>query len=228
MADVVRFRGSEIERLIITELDAEGRYLAGGFQWITCCDIDSVEVENDQDDRERYVVPNANRTCRVATNRQAILYGKIVRIGFVGDSPFANMLLLGADPNFDGDGDIIGNGEEDYVCKYVSVEIVLKGLGDECVAAAGGRAWKIYPKVGQWGITQAANVTNSNEVGVTVFEGVGVKNPNYNDVDARWLESPAQLRPALDYSSWSVNDVWEIPECPDELIDLPDTDSSSV
>lgn len=227
MADIVRFRKTEIEVLIITELDADGNPLLGGKQWITCCDIDSIEIENDQEDRERYTVPNANRTCRVSTTRQAILYGKIVRIGFVGESPYADSLLLGSRLNVDDSGDVVGAGHGDYECKFVSVVIVAKALGEECAVGAGGRGWYVLGKVGNWGITQAANITNANEVGVTIYEGVAVKNPNFTDTDntGEWLTAPAQFDPTNEYDAWGVYD-WDLPECVDEFIDLPVTGSS--
>lgn len=229
MADIVRFLKTEIEVLVITELDADGFPLSGGKQWVTCCDIDSVEIENDQEDRERYTVPNANRRCRVSTTRQAILYGKIVRIGFVGESPFADALLLGSRLNLNGSGDVVGAGHGDYECKFVSVVIVAKSLGEECAVGAGGQGWYVLGKVGDWSITQAANITNSNEVGVTIYEGVAVKNPNFaTDANTgEWLESPAQFDPANEYDAWGVYD-WTVPDCADEFIDLPVTDSSSA
>ena len=214
------FRGDQIALIRFTELDADGATLTGGNQWTTCCDISSVEWENDQEDRESVDVGNANRDCRVRYQRPAILHGKILRVSFVGQVPEAMNMLLDAPLNLNDAADIIGYGSTDYVCKFVSVEIIVKAISGACVTGSQGRAWRIFPKVGQWAITQDESYTDSNEVPMTILEGYAEKNPGYDDPDAIWLESPAKLRPAEDYTSTAVLTT-ALPECSGDLEDVP-------
>lgn len=220
MADTVRFLASELEVIIITEVDADGKPLAGGSRWISCCDINNIEFENDQDDRERYTLENANRRCRISTTRQSVLYGIIVRLAFNGESAYADHLLLGGRLNVNNSGDVVGAGVGKTDCKYVSIQIVSKALGQECVAAAGGLAWKIFGKVGNWGKTQSAGLQADNSVGQTIYEGVAELAPNYEDYPGDlWLEAPAQYDPEDEFSAWTTID-WEVPDCSDELIPI--------
>lgn len=221
MADTIRFLPSELEVIIITETDGTGKPLPGGSRWVSCCDINNIEFENDQDDRERYTLENANRRCRISTTRQANLYGIIVRLAFNGENAIADHLLLGGRLNVDSIGDIKGAGTGKTSCKYVSIQIVAKGLGEECVAEAGGRAWRIFGKVGNWGKTQGVGLSADNSVGQTVYEGVAEFAPGYEDFPGdEWLTEPAQYSPEDEFSSWTTID-WEVPDCTDELIPIP-------
>jgi hypothetical protein len=212
------FRGADLAFLRIIERDADGAAIPGGNTFTTCCDIDSIEWENDQEDASNVDVPNASYDCRVRFRRPAIKYGKIVRIGTVGTVPEIANILTGAPLNEDG-GDIIGARDTDYECKFVSVEFAVKSLSAACVAGAGGRLWRNFFKVGQWAITQDESYTNSNEVPVTIYEGYGEKNANFDDPYGIWTGSPS-LWDADSYDSYAVLDE-ALPTCSPDFTITP-------
>jgi len=198
-----RFLGDQIAFLRVTELDADGTTPSGANQWVTHQDIMSIEWENDQEDRESVDIGNTNRDYRIRYQRPAIKHGKIVRIGFRGNVPEAMAMLTGAPLNLDDSGDIIGEGDTDYNCGFVALEFAVKAISGACQTGSQGRSWRIFPKVGQWAITQDESYTDSNELPQIILEGYAEKNPNYDDPDDIWLDSPALLR-ATDYTSRAV------------------------
>lgn len=213
------FRGDQIAFARFVELDGDGEAQPGDNVFTTCCDIDSIEWENDQEDRENVDLPNANRDCRVRYQRPAIKYGKIVRVGIIGSVPEILNITMGAPLNIDGGGDIVGEGDTAYECKFTSLEFAVKAISGACVTGTQGRAWRIFPKVGQWAITQDESYTNANEVPVTIIEGYAEMNPNYNDPFGIWLDSPAYLRPT-DYTSRAVMSI-SLPTCSPDFTEVP-------
>lgn len=213
------FRGDQIAFVRITELDADGAALVGGNVFTTCCDIDSIDYENDQEDRTNVDIPNANYDCKVRYQRPALKFGKILRIGVIGDVPEINNILTGAPLNLDALGEIIGDQDTDYECKFVSVEFAVKAISGACVTGSQGRKWKIFFKVGQWGITQDQSYTNSNEVPVTVYEGYGEKNPNFDDPFGIWNDSPSYYSADSYDSSATLTEA--LPTCSEDFTTVP-------
>lgn len=214
-----RFRGDQVAFVRLVELDADGASEVGGNVFTTCCDIDSIEWENDQQDRENVDLPNANRDCLVRYSRPAIKYGKIVRLGVIGNVPEIANILTGAPLNLDGGGDIIGEQDTDYECKFVSVEFAVKAISAACATGTGGRAWRIFFKVGQWNITQDETYTNANEVPVTIYEGYAEKNANFDDPFGIWNSSPSYWD-ADAYTSRAVL-AEAVPACSEDFTTVP-------
>lgn len=213
------FRGDQIAFVRLVELDADGASEVGGNVFTTCCDIDSIEWENDQEDRANVDIANANRDCLVRYSRPAVKYGKIIRIGIIGNVPEISNILTGATLNLDGSGDIIGEQDGDYVCKFVSVEFAVKAISGACATGTQGRAWRIFPKVGQWNITQDESYTNSNDVPVTIYEGYGEKNANFDDPFGIWNSSPSYF--SVDaYTSRAVL-TETLPTCSEDFTTVP-------
>jgi len=218
------FRGDSIAELIITELDADGATLAGGHQYRTKCNIDSVEWENLQDDAEDIDIANANVDCKIKYRRPAKKYGKIVRIGTVGTIPEIDNILTGAPLNINGSGDIVGTIDTDYKCKNVAVELFVKPITGACSVGSEGYRMKLFPRIEQFAITQDETYTNSNEVPVVIYEGVAYKNPNYDDPDGRWDGTPSYWD-ADAYASSAIY-TGTLPSASDDFVVLPGGSSS--
>lgn len=213
------FRGDQLAFVRITELDADGAADVGGNVFTTCCDIDSLEWDTDQEDRANVDIANANYDCRVRYTRPAIKYGTVVKLGVIGSVPEIANILTGAPLNLNGTADIIGAGDTDYTCKFVSVEFAVKAISGACATGAQGRLWRIFFKVGQWSITQNEKYDNGNTVPVTVYEGYGEKNSSFDDPFGIWNSSPSYYSSDL-YSSYATL-TDEVPDCSEDFTDVP-------
>lgn len=213
------FLGDQIAFVRITELDADGAAEVGGNVFTTCCDIDSIDWENDQEDRANVDIPNANYTCRARYQRPAIKYGKTVRLGVIGTVPEIDNILTGAPLNLDGSAEIIGAQDTDYECKFVSIEFAVVAVSGACVTGSQGRTWRAFFKVGQWAKTQDESYTNANEVPVTIYEGYAEKNPNFDDPFGIWDDSPSYWS-ADAYDSYAVL-TDSLPTCSEDFTIVP-------
>lgn len=213
------FRGDQLAFLRAWELDNDGASLEDGDVFTTCCDIRSIEWEVDQEDAETVAIGNANRSCRVTYRRPAIKNGLIVRIGTVGRVPQFDSLLLDAPLNETGGGAVIGAQDVAYSCKYVALDFAVTAVSGACVTGAQGRLWRLFPRVGQWSITQEETYDDSNEVPTVIYEGYAELNENFDDPFGIWDGTPSYWSEDA-FSSYAIVNT-ALPTCADDFTAVP-------
>lgn len=199
----------EIGFVRITELNPDGTTTSGVSQTLTLCCLKSVEWELEQRDREAVDYTYANSNCDRREYRKAKKFGYLVRIGVDANIPYLENLLLGSPVIVDGAGDVTGEQDIDYGCKFTSIEIAMTAVGVDCPEddLAPPSGWRIFPKVGYWQKTGATTFDDGRTAPTFIYEGLAQINPNFDDPFGIWLPNGV-IDPATNFSA---KNIWDQP-----------------
>lgn len=210
----IPFRPDEIKAIRIVELNSDGTTnVIDGNTLIECC-IEEFNAEQNIREAEDVDIASANSDCDIRYKRKAKLYGYNITLSVRKNYPELENILLGNPLNFNG-VNVAGEQDTDFVCKFVSLEVVMSPAGGDCEDENSLRGWRLFPKVGYWAKTSSdVAISSSREIPTITYTGFAEFNANFDDPFGQWLTTtPAPAWTANAVSAKYLTSDWVTPTC---------------